>query len=459
MIKIESIPINELEDYKNILLQTPEVFRNNPYTQKWIEALKLRVGLKCTSLLLEYPYYDSEYLSSYYQYYIKKFRDYGKASCRIHFICKNEYLGYMTLSPTVHYINFSKSYLSPKLFLETKAFLMLSQFEANLFGVNVGVHAFPWMNQQRDFCTCAHVAAWSIMKFYGNEHSGYGDVTIGALVESVPENLSRKLPSKGLTLQQMADIFRKFGITPLILKKEESNQNEFIREMFCYIESGIPIVAAIDKKNHAVAVIGHGDIDYSKLDKCSGLIDSSCCVKSLIVNDDNLFPYMEIKHANEIDGSLADYSIEDFDFILIPIYNRVHQEYRILYERVKQYLKTKNLVYESDSVLRIYLASAKSLKQHTVMDDSMNGYLKKIIVGLEMPKLVWCAEISSYDEYREKKISAKMIIDSTASPGDTTPWILVHDREKIKYYSNGKWYETKCEISAYSMYQHNLKGV
>lgn len=52
-----------------------------------------------------------------------------------------------------------------------------------------------------------------------------------------------------------------------------------------------------------------------------------------------------------------------------------------------------------------------------------------------------------------------MIIDSTASPGDTTPWILVHDREKIKYYSSGKWYEAKCNISAYRMYQHNLKEV
>ena len=110
------------------------------------------------------------------------------------------------------------------------------------------------------------------MKFYGNEHTGYKDVNIGEIVESVPEYDSRKLPSQGLTFQQMAEIFREHGISPLIVKKEKGQEERFYQELLCYIESGIPVIAAIDKKSHVVAVIGHGEPDYSYLDTQHGLI-------------------------------------------------------------------------------------------------------------------------------------------------------------------------------------------
>ena len=90
-----------------------------------------------------------EYLSSYYQYYVKKFHECGKKSCRIHFFRGSRYGGYITVSPVIHYSNLSKSYLSPELLLETKGFLMTSEFTANVFGHQKKVFAFPWMNQQK----------------------------------------------------------------------------------------------------------------------------------------------------------------------------------------------------------------------------------------------------------------------------------------------------------------------
>ena len=457
MITYTPIPIQCLDDYNLIYEKIPEQFRKNPYIKQWIEALGYKIGLKCTWVLLEYPYYDSEYLSSYYQYYIKKFNVFGKESCRLHFIRDNRYGGYITFSPTIHYSNISKSYLSPELLLENTAFLMLSEFTANILGSDKAINAFPWMNQQRDFSTCGHVAAWSIMKFYGNEHTGYRDVNIGEIVESVPEYDSRKLPSQGLTFQQMTEIFRVHGTSPLIVKREEGQEEIFYQELLCYIESGIPVIAAIDKKSHAVAVIGHGKPDYSILDTQHGLIDSSNCISSIIVNDDNFFPYYEI--GRELKQGYSSYCLNDIDFIMVPLYNRVHQEYSVLYQKVVDYLETGNLVITEDYVIRMYLASAVSLKKKALQDDAMDLCLKDIILRLEMPKLVWCVEISDKNEYRERKVSAKMIIDSTASSGAPAPWLLVHDCEKIRYYNDGKWYETFRKIDAYSMYQHNLKEV
>ena len=120
MITYTDITISQIDDYEKILEKLPVQFQSNPYQRKWIDELKSAVGLKCTSLLVEYPYYDSEYLSSYYEFYVKKFQDVGKKCARIHFLSESEedgYMGYITVSPIKHYVNLSKSYLSPKLLL------------------------------------------------------------------------------------------------------------------------------------------------------------------------------------------------------------------------------------------------------------------------------------------------------------------------------------------------------
>lgn len=184
----------------------------------------------------------------------------------------------------------SKSYLSPKLLLNNKAFIMLSSFKANFLGIQKTVDAFPWMHQYKDFSMCGHVAIWSILKFMGNKHTTYKDINIGQVVDSVPEQVNRKLPSHGLSLYQMAEIFKHSGITPLIVEKEKGREEEFYRELFCYIESGIPIVAAMNSKNHSIAVIGHGELNLDLLDGMHGFVDSFNLITSLIGNDDNSLP-------------------------------------------------------------------------------------------------------------------------------------------------------------------------
>lgn len=332
---------------------------------------------------------------------------------------------------------------------------MLSSFKANLCGQQQHIQAFPWMHQQKDFSMCAHIAAWSILKFLSNEHSGYRNVNIGEVIESVPEQVNRKLPSHGLSLYQIAEIFKRHGITPVIVQKEKGKENEFYRELLCYIESGVPVVASMDAKSHSIAIIGHGEVDIEKLNTMSGLVDNSLLVASLIGSDDNQLPYVSIPFNKQ--NSEAEYTAKDIDFIIIPLYNRVHQEYKVLYQRVKLYLETENLNINSDSVIRIFLASANALKSSALEDEEMNEILKDFVIRLEMPKLVWCVELSEYESYKRRKINARMIIDSTAADGEITPWLLVHDKEKIRYLDNEQWCEIAEEILEYNMYQKNLK--
>lgn len=457
MIDYTIVEIENPDDYDKLLDVLPSKFLENRYTKKWVEQLKQCIGTRCKKLLIEYPYYDSEYLSSYYQYYIKKFKNYGKESCRIHLLDEQQYYGYITVRPTAHYMNLSKSYIDPKLILEECAYLLLSDYRVNLYGTNQMVAAFPWMSQQRDFSICAHIAAWSIMKYYGNEHTGYKDINIGEIVDHTSEQANRKLPSKGLNLQQIAEIFKNYQLTPLVIKKELGKEKDFFRELCAYIESGIPVVAAMDKYEHSVAVIGHGKVNLKKLSMTTGIIDNIELLDSLIVNDDNRLPYHKIRYKQK--DIKEKYYIDDIDFIIVPLYNRVHLEYAVLYVKVMSYLKTGNLNIDSNSVVRIYLTSANSLKNNAQKDISMNKTLKDIILRLEMPRLVWCVDIASYEEYKKEKISAKMIIDCTSSEGEVTPWLLVHDNQKIKYFSDNQWYKVEEKIMPYGLYKNNLRGM
>lgn len=72
MIDYTIVEIENPDDYDKLLDVLPSKFLENRYTKKWVEQLKQCIGVRCKKLLIEYPYYDSEYLSSYYQYYIKK---------------------------------------------------------------------------------------------------------------------------------------------------------------------------------------------------------------------------------------------------------------------------------------------------------------------------------------------------------------------------------------------------
>lgn len=85
----------------------------------------------------------------------------------------------------------------------------------------------------------------------------------------------------------------------------------------------------MNSKNHSIAVIGHGELNLDLLDGMHGFVDSFNLITSLIGNDDNSLPYLTVPFAkDEVESA---YTLEDIDFIISPLYDRVHQEYKVLY--------------------------------------------------------------------------------------------------------------------------------
>lgn len=115
MINLNAIDIKTIDDYD--LLNSCIM---SEYLHQTISVeIKERIGLKANQVIVEYPYYDLDYLSTYYLFYSKKHKDFEKKCYRLHFLRNNTYLGYLTLRPTIANTKIGKSYLCPSLTLSS----------------------------------------------------------------------------------------------------------------------------------------------------------------------------------------------------------------------------------------------------------------------------------------------------------------------------------------------------
>ena len=76
------------------------------------------------------------------------------------------------------------------------------------------------MYQETDISVCAHVAVWSIIRYYGNKYNIYADKRMMDIVNETPNGIGRNIPSGGLILTQIAEIFKKNNFHPLIIQKK-----------------------------------------------------------------------------------------------------------------------------------------------------------------------------------------------------------------------------------------------
>lgn len=162
MIEFKELEIQSLIDYDKLF----ELIHKEVIDDQTVQTLKSFLGLKCDRIIIEYPYHDKDYLSTYYSYYSKKFRGFPKKCYRLHIMGKgDEYYGYVVLRPTVKGTRLGTTYLSPKSLVEEEAYLMLAEFEAHIMDNKQDIMCFPWMKQEVDISVCAHVAAWTILRY------------------------------------------------------------------------------------------------------------------------------------------------------------------------------------------------------------------------------------------------------------------------------------------------------
>ncbi|NTV49968.1 MAG: hypothetical protein HGB32_11415 [Geobacteraceae bacterium] len=466
MIDSEILEINSLDDYDQLL----RIIGNETYiTNTLVDELKERIGLKCKRVVVESLYRDYDFSSIYSSFYSKKHKFLPKECYRIHFftdrdvdLSEKHYGGFMVLRPSAIGDSRGRSHLKPELLVEAqKSFIMWATSKSHILGEKYEVEAFPWMAQETDISRCAHSAAWSIIRYFSEKYSHYKKRSINDIVEMTPLYLNRKTPSEGLTLVQLSDIFAAAGFHPLILSKGKTPESEekFYASIFAYIESGIPIVAALPKQEHAISIIGHGEINQQKVDnyKATSPTLSYHFIDSLIAIDDNFLPYRIVEKTA---SATIKYGIEDIGYALIPLYEKMFLPADIVIKHAKYFLETKQIDVPDDVIIRPYITSSRSLKCRTKENATINNDLKEIILKTPMPQFVWCVDISTVEEYKQHKNSARLIIDVTAATDEIHPWILTHDSKSVFYYTLGEGFiQEDLVIAPYDMYKNNLTEV
>lgn len=353
--------------------------------------------------MLEYPYVDKDFRSTYYSDFSKRHRIINRDSFRIHLFGENEqYFGFFTLRNTPPF-NLGRGYLSPAAFSVKTGHFLLTKFESHILGKTYTVHAFPWMQQDANISRCAQVSIWAIARYYSEKYSLYAEHTIQQIFD-LASSYTRKIPSKGLTIENISSIFTFIGFYPEIYLSEiVSNIKIFNEIIYIFIESGIPFVAGLGSKRHAVAITGHLKIEHEN-DHIDRITPVSDLIKGYFSVDDNVPPYSVI-------GTGGNHSISDIDAVIVPLYEKMYLDVLTLLNRVLPEVETAFLPHKK-MYRRVFMTSSVSFKRF-IFDHIPDEYYRGHLLLQQMPKFIWIVEYIVKDDY-PKNVHSRFIFDATA---------------------------------------------
>jgi hypothetical protein len=454
-------------------------------------------------LLVESNYIDKVYRDSYYHYYSSKLTYYKKDCIRISLFdgevvdtdfgsadryneLKGKYRGFMVLRPTDPYI-IGRSIISP-LALKSNDFLCCTTtFNTTTNGQKFSVDGFPHSSQDTETISCAETTLWSLMEYFSNKYSEYIPVLPSKIIQTLNKvSFERLIPSKGLNISQMSYALKEFGFGTKIYGRQQY-QNEFESLLSCYIESGIPLIIALDNRpsgniGHALIAIGHEKISEAKIDVIAPIAPSdkklinSIASKNLVIYeygsikknfifiDDNLPVYQKAT----LDFPASNYQSEwhncAITFFIVPLYPKIYLEAFEAKNYILGFLTLgpEPLADNSQVLLRFFLASSRSFKNEIALNPTIQEDFKGILLETSMPKFVWVTEISSKDLIKQKKANGILILDATeANIFNNKPLIMAAFQGKLINFDpkTGKLENNLLTLQEFSIFEHNLKAV
>jgi hypothetical protein len=454
-----------------------------------------------TFVLAETNYVDKVYRDSYYHYYSSKLHKYKRDSVRLsffeekisdtdffdenqHSVLQKKYRGFIVLRPTEPFI-MGRSIISP-LLLKTNNFMFcVSKFHTTANGVKFTVKGFPHSSQDTETISCAETSLWAIMEYFSNRYSDYQPVLPSKIIRTLNQVSSeRQVPSKGLNIAQMSYALKEFGFGTRIYSKQQY-ATEFDSLLSCYIESGIPIIVAIDNRHrggnigHALLAIGHSKIENNEIDALAPyttsnttltgalvaknivLYDYDAITKDFVFIDDNHPPYQKAPLAQPAKHYGAEWHTCEVTYFIAPLYPKIYLEAYEAKNYVRNFIITgpEPLNNDSQILLRFYLASSRSFKDAIAKNDTVKEDLKGILIETSMPKFIWIAEVSSKDLIKESKANGIIIVDATeANIYFNKPLILAAYNDKLILFDeiSGALESNSLALQNFRIFEHNL---
>lgn len=412
------------------------------------EKLQLGVSSAVKAVLIEKNYIDKDYRSTYYHFYSKKGQYYRPDCVRLHFfdetvsfnpdtqklLCDDprlgdHYFGYMVLRPT-GLATIGRSIVSPDVRKGSNGYTISTLHKVHVLGYTLEVEGFPSMDQHVDIAVCAHVACWSILRHYSIRYKVYQQfLTHDITLMAQSFNPGGIIPSKGLDVSHAERVMQEAGTFPIHIAKNGVNDVSFYRQLIAYIESGFPLFAAMNIRSHAIAIIGHSWKKPAKWPKRQKKRYAWDEVESLTVVDDNYLPYLSIsKKAGK------DYSTNDIDAFIVALPEKVFYPADAVDSYAQGLFRLGKLVSLppiEKTIIRYFLTTGSKLRSFMRSRESeFDPELLNIVMTLPFAQFIWLIEYATEDQWGIGQITARAILDGTASLRETYPLWLFHGKDK-----------------------------
>jgi hypothetical protein len=452
---------------------------------------------------IETPYVDKVYRDSYYTYFSSKLGNYRKDCMRISIFngeiniedfqdkesfkqLNEKYCGFFILRPTISNL-IGRSIYSPKILKENNFITCKANFPTSVNFVKFQINGFPHSSQDAETISCAETTIWAIMEYFGYKYAEYKPVLPSKIIEVLRRvSTERQIPSKGLNIPQMAYALREFGFGTKVYSRIDFGNDEFKRLYSCYVESGIPVVVALENRphgtiGHAILGIGHSNVSNDLIDnlpettgskeislglnksKNLALFDNDDVDKEFVFNDDNQPAYQRSKFDTpSIHYSNPDWHNCKITAFVVPLYPKIYldaYEAKLLFKQVL--FNYFDIPDNSEIYIRFFLTSSRSFKNHLNFNETFNNEVKELILEKPMPKFIWIGEISTKELIKNKLANGLVIIDATeANTLYLKPLIMATYLNHLISIDSSTHLLTKkiISLSNFSIFTNNLKN-
>lgn len=283
-------------------------------------CLEVALANNATTIVVERRYYDVDYRSEYSAYFSRLHAPMPATTHRLHFFGRHvvldelgrlasdpDYIGYIVMRPTAQ-APISRAMLRPPPDIASAIRTKVKEI-VHFFGEALAVEGFPFTQQDTQLCVCAHAAAW-VCHYAAHLRGDVARVPRAefAIQANASLSTSRVMPSSGLTVIQLSDLFRTFGLPavfyalgelpderlpwqpppPTVPPPDASGRtppagtwDHGVVPILCrYLNSGLPVL--VGTHDHAFVICG-----YRRSPSLPGWID-------FYRNDDQVGPYMPI---------------------------------------------------------------------------------------------------------------------------------------------------------------------
>ena len=189
-----------------------------------LRCLQVALDNKAMTMVIETRYIDVDYRSEYSAYFSRLFKKVPSSTHRVHFFSgkiktqqiwdlprDHGYLGYVVIRPTPNG-PISRAMLRPPKDIYDAMRAQVTE-EVSFFGQPLEVTGVPFAQQDTQLGSCAHAAAWMChYTAHLRQEVERRPRAEFSLLADASLHPSRSLPTQGLTVTQLSDLFRRVGL-------------------------------------------------------------------------------------------------------------------------------------------------------------------------------------------------------------------------------------------------------